>query len=407
MTNRLYLADPRLLAFDARVVAARNHGEHPALVLDRSAFYPEGGGQPADRGTLRIGGAAVRVLDVQEVEGEVLHVLGGPAPAGVEVRGEVDAVRRRDHVQQHHGQHLLSAAFESHFASRGLGHTLSFHLGEETCTIDLDVPVAELGPAVLRAVEARANDLVWRDLPVEARDFAPEELGKLPLRKEPAKGARVVVVGEAGAIADASPCGGTHPRRTGEVGAIAVLRAQKWSQGSRVEFVCGGRAVAALAAAGERLGAAAAALKCAAAEVPAAVARAAEEASARRKDVERLLQALAEREALGLSGPDAIVKAAVTPPVAGASAWLKALSFALAAQGKTALLGAVEDGRAHLCFARPKGPGPHLGEALKAAVALLGGKGGGAPDSAQGSGPAVGMLEAALGEAESKLGAVT
>ncbi|MFT3913180.1 MAG: alanyl-tRNA editing protein [Anaeromyxobacteraceae bacterium] len=413
MTNRLYLADPRLLSFDAHVVAARTHGEHPALVLDRSAFYPEGGGQPADRGTLRFGDAAVPVLDVQEVEGEVLHVLGGHAPAGAEVRGEVDAARRRDHVQQHHGQHLLSAAFEAHFTSAaagtagGLGHTLSFHLGEETCTIDLDVPIGALGPAVLRAVEARANDLVWRDLPVEARDFAPDELARLPLRKEPAKGSRVVVVGEAGAIADASPCGGTHPRRTGEVGAIAVLRAQRWSQGARVEFVCGGRAVAALAAAGERLGAAAAALKCAAGEVPAAVARAAEEASARRKDVEKLLQALAEKEALSLSGPDAVVQAAVTAPVAGAPAWLRALAFALAAQGKTALLGAVEDGRAHLCFARPKGPGPHLGEALKAAVALLGGKGGGAPDSAQGSGPAVGMLEAALGEAAARLGAIT
>jgi len=397
VTNRLYLEDPWLLGFDANVVARRTHGDRPALILDRSAFYPEGGGQPADRGTL----GGVPVVDVQEVEGEVLHLLGGPPPAGPAVHGEVDAARRRDHVQQHHGQHLLSAAFE---AVKG-AHTLSFHLGEETCTIDLDVPAAALGAAALREVEAHANGLVWRDLPVTARDFGPDELRALPLRKEPAKGSRIVVVGEAGRIEDASPCGGTHPRRTGEVGAIAVLRAQKGAGGARVEFVCGGRVVAALAAAGERLGGAAAALRCAPADVPAAVARLSEEATARRKDVEKLLSALAEGEAgrLASAAAGAVVREVVTAPVAGAPAWLKALALALAGRGKLALLGAVEDGRAHLCFARPRGPGPNLGEALKAAVALLGGKGGGAPDSAQGSGPATGMLEAALGEAEAKV----
>jgi alanyl-tRNA synthetase len=129
-----------------------------------------------------------------------------------------------------------------------------------------------------------------------------------------------------------------------------------------------------------------------------------EEATARRKDVERLLSALADVEAarLASAAAGAVVRAAVTAPVAGAPAWLKAL--ALAGRGKTALLGAVEDGRAHLCFVRPRGPGPNLGEALRAAVTELGGKGGGAPDSAQGSGPAAGMLEAALGEAEARLG---
>jgi alanyl-tRNA synthetase len=316
------------------------------------------------------------------------------------VRGEVDPARRRDHVQQHHGQHLLSAAFE---AASG-AQTLSFHLGEETCTIDLDAPVSALGPDVLREIEARANALVWRDLPVTARDFEPAELSGLPLRKQPAKGKRVVVVGEAGAVVDASPCGGTHPRRTGEVGAIAVLRAQKWSQGTRVEFVCGGRVVNALAIAGDRLAASSAALRCAPAELPAAVTRTLEEATARRKDVEKLLAVVAEAEAARLGAlPGPVVRGAVTPPVAGAPAYLRALAQALAARGKIALLGAAEDGRAHLCFVRPRGDGPHLGDALRAAVALLGGKGGGAPDSAQGSGPALGMLEAALAEGEARL----
>jgi alanyl-tRNA synthetase len=311
----------------------------------------------------------------------------------------VDGARRRDHVQQHHGQHLLSAAFEARAGAR----TLSFHLGEETCTIDVDVPAARLGAEALRAVEAAANGLVFRDLPVTARELSPDELARLPLRKAPAKGSRVVVVGDLGAgeIEDASPCGGTHPRRTGEVGAIAILRAQRWGEGARVEFVCGARVVRALAVAGERLGAAAEALRCAPAEVPKAAARAAEEAIARRRDAERLALALAageaDRLAAGGAGP---VRAVLAPPGPGAAGYAKAVAAALAAKGRVALLGAVEDGRAHLAFARPKGAGPHLGERVRAAAAALGGKGGGAPDQAQGSGPDAARLEEALRAAE-------
>lgn len=400
MTERLYLQDSALLAFDATVAGERTFGGRTAVVLDRTAFYPEGGGQPADRGTL----SGVPVLDVREVDGEILHVLGGGAVSGA-VRGVVDGPRRRDHVQQHHGQHLLSAAFESRAGAR----TVSFHLGEEVCTIDLDVPVASLDAAVLRSVEDAANDLVFRDLPVEARELSPEELAVLPLRNAPAKGTRVVVVGElaAGEVADASPCGGTHPRRTGEVGAIAVLRAARWGEGARVEFVCGARVLRALAAASERLASAASALRCAVAEVPAAAARAAEEGLARRKEAERLALALAAAEAgrlaAAMPGPGPVA-AAIEPPVPGAPAHLKAVAAALATRGRVALLGAVEGGRGHLAFARPKGAGPHLGEAVREAAARLGGKGGGAPDAAQGSGPDAAALEAALSAAATAIG---
>ncbi|BDG07300.1 alanyl-tRNA editing protein [Anaeromyxobacter paludicola] len=392
MTERLYLDDPDLLRFRARLLASRQLAGRPAAVLDRTAFYPEGGGQPADRG--RLGG--VEVVDVREVEGEVLHVLAGELPPG-EVDGAVDGARRRDHLQQHHGQHLLSAAFEATAGAR----TTSFHLGAETCTIDLDAPLDRLGPAELRAAEAHANDLVFRDLPVTAREYAPEELAALPLRKEAVKGSRVVVVGAPGEVLDASPCGGTHPRRTGAVGAIAVLRAVKWGAGARVEFLCGARVVGALAEAGRRLAEAAAPLRCAPAELPAAVARLADEGAARRKELDRLLAALAAAEAerlLAAAAPGPI-RAVVSPPAAGAAGYAKAVALALAARGRVALLGAVEDGRAHLAFARPKGDGPHLGELVRRAAAALGGKGGGSPDAAQGSGPEAAGLEAALDEA--------
>ncbi|WP_242343138.1 alanyl-tRNA editing protein [Anaeromyxobacter terrae] len=399
MTHRLYLSDSGLLEFEATVTAARELSGRTAVLLDRTAFYPEGGGQPADHGTI----AGVPVVDVQDDGGEILHVLDGPAPAG-QVACRVDGARRRDHVQQHHGQHLLSAAFEATRSAR----TLSFHLGEITCTIDLDAPAATLGDDALRAVEAAANDLVFRDLPVVARELSAEELAALPLRKAPTKGARVVVVSDPGAagvgVVDASPCGGTHPRRTGEVGAIAVLGAQKWGAGSRVEFVCGGRVVAALAQARSRLGEAARALRCAPAELPAVAARAAEDGAARRKEVERLLLALAAVEAERLAGQGGgAVRAVVVPPAPGAAAFVKAVAAALAARGRVALVGAVEDGRAHLAFARPRGEGPHLGELVRAAAVALSGKGGGAPDLAQGSGPDASRLEAALAEAEAAL----
>jgi alanyl-tRNA synthetase len=397
VTLRLWLSDPDLLEFDAHVVAARSMRDRPAVVLDRTAFYPEGGGQPADRGEL----GGVPVLDVQELEGEVVHLLGAPAPSGA-VRGRVDPVRRRDHLQQHHGQHLLSSAFETVFGAP----TISFHLGAELCTIDLDAPVARLDGAALRAAEARANDLVFRDLPVEARDFSPAELEALPLRKEALKGSRVVVVGDAasGGIVDASPCGGTHPRRTGAVGAIAVLRAVKWGAGARVEFVCGSRAVRLLAAANAELARAAEALRCAPADLAEAARRAAEELTARRKEAERLALALAEGEAARLAGAGGpLVRLVLAVPGGGAAGWLRGVAQGLAVRGRTALLGAVEDGRGYLCFARPAGAGPAMGELLREAVKLLGGKGGGAAELAQGAGPEAGAIEAALDAAAARL----
>ncbi len=390
MTERLHLVDSYLVRFEARVVGERRLGEGTAVILDRTAFYAEGGGQPGDRGAL----GGVPVLDVREDEGEVLHLLGGPAPSG-RVEGVVDWARRFDHMQQHHGQHLLSAAFERTLAAP----TVAFHLGPETCTIDLDCPVPRLDEAALRRAEAAANEAVWKDLPVLARDHSPEELAALPLRKEPVKGSRVVVVEGV----DASPCGGTHPRRTGEVGAVAVLAAEKWGQGARVTFVCGGRVVRALATAGERLASVARALRCAPAEAPAAAARVAEESLARRKEAEGLSRALATAEGERLAArPPGPVVARLEPPLSGAAA-LRTVAQALVSRGRVAVLGGVEEGRGQLCIARPRGAGPNAGEVLREAVALLGGKGGGSAELAQGGGPEAARLAEALELASSRM----
>ena len=400
MTEKLYLSDPYLTQFEATIGGTRVHGGRAALLLDRTAFYPEGGGQPADRGT--VGGFTV--VEVVEVEGEVLHVLGeGQAPvAGSRVACAVDWSRRFDHMQQHHGQHLLSAAF---LRLQGAG-TVSFHLGAETCTIDLDQPPARFPPGELAAAEAEANRLVWSDLPVDARERTPEELAALPLRKDATKGARIVAVGGAGAVVDASPCGGTHPRRTGEVGAIAVLRAQKWGAGTRVEFACGGRVLGLLHQAEERLSRASAALRCAPPELVLAVGKLAEEGQARRKELTLLLEALAAVEAERLAGthPAGAPLSVRLDGALGSPAGLKAVAQSLAARGRVALVGGVDGGRAHLCFARARGPGVHLGELLRESAAFLGGKGGGAPELAQGSGPDGARLDEALAAAAARLG---
>src|SRR3954468_15265654 len=295
MTDRLYLRDPYLSSFRAHLLEVRDLDGKPAAVLDQSAFYPEGGGQPGDRGTL----GAAQILDTQERGGEVLHVLDPPLQPG-EYEARVDWSRRFDHMQQHHGQHLLSAAFDKLGAP-----TVSFHLGERTCTIDLDAP---LGRVDAGKAEALANESVWRNLPVVARDFTGEERAKLALRKEPVKEDRVVLV--EGVYA--SPCGGTHPARTGDVGCVAILRVQKWGEGkARVEFACGARVVRLLHEAAGAVAAAAEALKAAPADLAQAAARVAAESQARRKSADALLEELAAIEAARLRAQGSPVVAKV------------------------------------------------------------------------------------------------
>ncbi len=385
MTERLYLTDPYLKSFHARVLEMRDFKGQPAAVLDRTAFYPEGGGQPGDRGTL--GGA--RVLDTQEQEGVVLHLLDQPV-AG-EVEAQLDWDRRFDHMQQHHGQHLLSAAFDKAGAP-----TVSFHLGERTCTIDLDVAIGKLD---LQKAERDTNQSIWRNLPVVARDFSGEERARLPLRKEPVKGDRVVLVEGV----DASPCGGTHPARTGEVGCVVLLRAQRWGEGkARIEFAGGNRAVQLLHELNDGLAAAAEVLKCAPADLAPSVARIAAESQARRKSLEALQGELAKVEAARLRAKSGA--APVVVRLDRGAAFARLVAQAISAEGGTALIASTEDGRGHLCFARPKGAGPAMGALLKEALALMAGKGGGSPDFAQGAGEPA-RLDEALALAAEKLSA--
>lgn len=232
MTERLYFHDANQSEFDARVVAVVPHARGHGVVLDRTAFYPEGGGQPADQGDL--GGA--RVVDVQESEGMIVHACEGEAPElGAVVRGRVDAQRRQDHREQHSGQHLLTRAF-----IRVAGaNTLSFHLGADVATIDLDRPA--LTDRQFEAVEDEAARVIRDDRPVTAALYLDPSERPTDLRKIPAvEGAfRVITIDEY----DVCACGGTHVDRTAQIGAIALLRHEKLpGDRLRVTFVCGSRA---------------------------------------------------------------------------------------------------------------------------------------------------------------------
>ena len=238
ITNRLYYDDPYLVEFRAIVISVRERAPDDGtlhVLLDRTAFYPTSGGQPNDVGTIE----GLRVVDGYEEDGSVVHVVERDSAAGLAAGRTVDCAidweRRFDHMQQHLGQHILSSAFEKVLDA----DTVGFHLGAEHVTIDLNVPPPD-EHAVWKA-EDLANDIVFEDRPVRTPWCTPEEARELPLRKPPDREGPLRIVTVEGF--DYSPCGGTHPRRTGEVGFIKILRWEKVRSGTRVYFVCGRRAL--------------------------------------------------------------------------------------------------------------------------------------------------------------------
>ncbi|HEU4725070.1 MAG TPA: alanyl-tRNA editing protein [Candidatus Eisenbacteria bacterium] len=380
MTRRLYYDDSLLRTFDAAVAAVRDRDGAPEAAFEATAFYPGGGGQPADRG--RFG--ARSVLDVMEDAGVVWHRLDTPAAVGERATATLDWPRRFDHMQQHTGQHILSRAF----VDVANADTKSFHLGDAVVTID----VAHAGPSpdLLAQVEARANEIVWDDRPVTTRWTTMEEALRLPLRKPPDVEGEVRIV-EVDAF-DWSACGGTHVARTGQVGLVHILGTERYKGGVRVGFVCGGRALHRLRESGALLRGLALEFTAGEADLPRAVARLKEERAALERRLKPLLRESLEREAealvaaaaLGAAGPVAAVHFADRDP-----AELGVLAAAVVARGGIALLFATEPGgtaaRAH--FAAPQGTIP-VGALLGALTRRHGGKGGGRPESAQGSFPA-------------------
>jgi alanyl-tRNA synthetase len=394
MTERLHRLDPYLLEFDATVLARREHEGRPAVVLDRTAFYAESGGQPWDTGTL----GEARVVAVVEEGNEVLHVLDRPLPEN-RVRGIVGADRRRDHMQQHHGQHLLSKAFVEVAQAR----TIAFHLGSEVTTIDLD---RLIGEEQARAAERRANEVAWEGRLVRVSTVtAAQALAEgIELPDGVTDGVRVVEVEGF----DRQPCGGTHPRTTAEVGVIVVTALEKYKGGTRVFFVCGHRALAAIAQRQGVLDRLVSTLSAPVDELVATAQKAKDHLLESERRARGLLERALEGEARRLlaevrgDGPPP-TPAAPSLVVVAFDGWppsdLRVLATRLVALAPcVALLGSRAD-KAHLVFAQSDGLPHDVPSLLKAAVEHLGGRGGGRGNLAQGGGDRLDRLDEALARA--------
>lgn len=384
-TKRIYYFEPHRTQFDARVVDLVEQGSATAAILDRTAFYPTGGGQPHDTGSIE----GVRVYDVREGEdGQVLHLLDAAAPfaIGDEVHGLVDGARRLDHLQQHSGQHLLSAAF---FQVADAA-TKSFHLGTETSTIDLEL--TENVDASVRAAVDRCNQIIGEDRLMTVQVLSEEEARRLPLRKQVAVEGDVRVISIADF--DVTPCGGTHALRTSEIRMLAVLRTERYKKGVRVEFVAGGRVhrmLMAMTAEAEAMGELISAPRGRRTETLAAL------LDERKTDLRRL-RALGERaaqreaEALALATPEGQIIRQVFEDRTGDE--VAALARALSQRQRTALLAAREGSAAKVMVAIPGEP--HAGQLLQSLLTRFGGRGGGGPHFAQAGGVAAEQVEPLL-----------
>lgn len=230
MTIRLYDQDSMLLDFTATVTGCWEKKGQYIITLDQTAFFPEGGGQGADHGTL--GGA--KVIDCHEHGGEVEHTVDAPLEVGAVVEGHVDAVRRLDMMQQHSGEHIFSGLVCQLFGYDNVG----FHIGSEAVTMDFNGPLTEED---VRRVERLANEVVWKNVPVNTLLPDQEELAAMHYRSKKALEGTVRIVNIPGA--DTCACCGTHVKQTGSVGQIKVMGWQKYKSGVRVSILCGRRAL--------------------------------------------------------------------------------------------------------------------------------------------------------------------
>jgi alanyl-tRNA synthetase len=392
-TERLYYTDCYLREFDARVVAVEPAGNGVRVFLDRTAFYPNSGGQPSDHGML----AGQPVRDVIDEGEAVVHLLDAK-PENEQVKGEIDWTRRFDHMQQHTGQHVLSAAFER----TGQYKTVSFHLGAEVSSIDLDSD--RLGERQIEEAEELANRAVFEDRPVRILFRSADETSELMLRKptERTGDIRLIDIEDF----DLSACGGTHVSRAGAIGIIALRRFERMKGLTRVEFLCGGRALRAARNDFRTLTESARLFSGAASELPALISKQAEELRAvirtRLKQAEKLAEyqsAELLRDASERSGRKLVRYVVPTGGMIDA----KMLAHAICAHPNAIALIGEPGNPARLYFGQSQGGPLNMGEILKQAVAKVGGKGGGARDFAQGGGLSDDKLEEALLFAESLL----
>jgi alanyl-tRNA synthetase len=397
-TEKLYFTDADLLEFPATILDVRATEQVHHVILDRTAFYPTGGGQPNDKGLLD----EARVVDVFEDDAGIIHHVVeqiGALAAGQKVEGRIDRARRLDHLQQHSGQHILSQAFVQACGAE----TRSFHLGSRTSTIDIELQSPS--DDAMRAAEEIANAIIFEDRPMRVHLLNEAEARQLPLRKEAAVEGTIRVIEISGF--DWSPCGGTHAKGTGQVGLIAIKGYERAKKMTRVEFVCGHRALDEYRTANKTALAVAQLFSAERDATPELVARAIQENKSLKKRIRELLEIAVTVEATEMLaaamqvGEFKLVRAAFDGRDLEEVRWLA--SKITQAEPSVALLGTKDAGAARLVFARSASLNQNMGQLLAEACQLLGGRGGGRPELAQGGGPDATKLDAAINLAAEKL----
>jgi alanyl-tRNA synthetase len=391
MEHKLYYKNPYLQNFTTSVHRQETGADgRPYVVLKETAFYPTGGGQPCDTGTIQ----GIQVTGVEEVEGEIRHYLAAPLPSTEgNVTGIIDWHRRFDHMQQHTGQHILSAAFEQLFDAA----TIGFHMGQETVTIDLATP--DVSQEQADKAEDLANQIVFENRTITARFVDSEELATLPLRKSPSvsENIRIVTIDNF----DYSPCGGTHPARTGEVGPIKILGWERYKGNVRLQFICGMRTIQTLREKHAILRELSRQLSSAESDIPAHV----ERLLSGQKEMERQLREASEK-LLEHESAELIKHAQMQDGIHLVSAAfsgrtlqdLQRIARLITEQEENALaLLVTTDGeRIQFVCARGEQLGIPMNQLAKAALPFIGGKGGGNPKLAQGGGAAEHTADAVL-----------
>ncbi len=409
MTDRLYYRDSFLYDFEGEVHEVAD-SPRPALILDRTAFYPTSGGQVFDTGWITPVGAVddsprFRVTEVADSEdGRVVHYLEAPLKdlkPGTRVRGQIDAQRRRDHMQQHSAQHVLSAAFVRLFNFP----TVSFHMADDYCSIDLDTP--NLTREQVEAGERLANEIILENRAVEIRSVTRDEATNLGLRKLPPAERdelRLIEVRDF----DLSACGGTHVTQTGQIGCVLLRKTEKVRQGWRVEFVAGQRAVATARRDFTTLTETAALFSAHVYDVPQQSRKALDEIRSLRKHLERSQDELAAAQSAVLLAETAETngRRIVVRTFSDCELnFLKLLAQKLIRLGPNVVaLLATKSPQPSLVFAQSAGQPFDMGAHMKETMAKLLGRGGGSKDLAQGGVPKADEIEAALEETRSAFG---
>lgn len=379
MTEKLYYKDPYIKTFEAAVVQRGEETDgRPYVVLDRTAFYPTGGGQPGDTGEID----GISVTGTETVAGEIRHYLERPLPEGRDrVTGRIDWERRFDHMQQHAGQHILSAAFADELGMK----TVAFHLGHDDVTIDLATDA--LTEEDVRRAEAIANRIVYQNIPIQTKWVDGDEWTKYPLRKPPRvkENIRLVIIENY----DYNACGGTHPRATAEVGPIHVLSWEKNQDGFRVHFICGLRAVRAFADKHRVIRALNRKLSSQENELPEKLDQLLERYHQLEKQCEEANDRLLSYEAKELlaraddrGSVRLVARSFIDREVADCQ---KLVRLLVDADESVIVLFAIKQrGRLHVIGARGRGVDWDIRDLVRDGLALINGRGGGKPDRAQG-----------------------